>query len=76
MKFERIAVNPEIVMGKPCVKGTRITVELIVKKLGEGYSYEELLQAYPKLTLEDIQEVLTYTYAILTNEKVIEQTAI
>ena len=76
MKFDRISVNPQIMMGKPCVKGTRITVELILKKLGEGYSYEELLQAYPKLTVKDIQEVLTYTYAILTNEKVIEATEV
>ncbi len=63
-------------MGKPCVKGTRITVELILKKLGEGYSYDELLIAYPRLTIEDIHEVLTYTYAILTNEKVIEAIAV
>ena len=76
MKFERIFVSPTIMMGKPCVKGTRIRVELILKKLGEGYSYDELLIAYPRLTIEDIHEVLTYTYAILTNEKVIEAIAV
>ena len=72
MKFERISANPEVMMGKPCINGTRITVELILKKLGEGYTYDELQQGYPKLTLADIHEALTYTYAILTNEKVIE----
>ena len=74
MKFERISVNSDIMVGKPCIKGTRITVELILQKLSQGYSYEDLLEAYPKLTVDDIQEVFKYTYAILTNESIIEDT--
>lgn len=76
MKFERIVVNPEIMIGKPCVKGTRNTVELILKKLDEGYSNNELMEAYPELTIQDIQEVLTYAYATLPNEKIIEDTPV
>jgi len=74
MKFDRISVDPKIMMGKPCIKGTRITVELILEKLAGGYTYEDLLEAYPRLTIEDIKEVLKYAHAVLTHEKIIEAT--
>ncbi|EDP73456.1 DUF433 domain-containing protein [Hydrogenivirga sp. 128-5-R1-1] len=51
---DRIVSNPNILQGKPTIKGTRISVELILRKLGEGMSIEELLEAYPVLTREDI----------------------
>ncbi len=47
-------------MGKPVVKGTRIPVDLILRKLGEGASEDDLLDAYPRLTLEDIRAALHY----------------
>jgi uncharacterized protein (DUF433 family) len=47
-------------MGKPVIRGTRITVELILKKLSEGASDSELLEAYPKLTRKDIQAAIRY----------------
>ncbi len=75
MKFERISADPAIMLGKPCIKGTRITVELILEKLGGGYSYEDLLEAYPRITIEDIHEVFRYAYAVLRHEKIIEATA-
>lgn len=50
----RIDINPEIMLGKPVIKGTRIPVELIVRKMGEGASIEDLLDAYPNITREDI----------------------
>lgn len=51
---DRITVDPEIMLGKPIIKGTRITVELILKKLSEGMSFENILEAYPHLTKDDI----------------------
>jgi uncharacterized protein (DUF433 family) len=51
---ELIISNPKIMMGKPVVKGTRITVELILEKLSSGESFEQILQAHPRLTQEAI----------------------
>jgi uncharacterized protein (DUF433 family) len=53
MTDARISIDPAIMMGKPCIKGTRITVELILRKLGAGRSFADLLEAYPKLTEDD-----------------------
>jgi uncharacterized protein (DUF433 family) len=56
---ERITIDPDIMLGKPIIKGTRITVELILKKLSEGISFEDLLEAYPHLTKDDILAALS-----------------
>jgi uncharacterized protein (DUF433 family) len=47
---DRIAIDPAVMLGKPVIRGTRITVELVLRKLGEGASVQELLEAYPHLT--------------------------
>ncbi|HEY3169906.1 MAG TPA: DUF433 domain-containing protein [Thermoanaerobaculia bacterium] len=52
---ERIEINPAVMMGKPVVVGTRIPVELITRKLSQGESEADLLEAYPRLTREDIR---------------------
>ena len=57
---DRIISDQKIMLGKPVIKGTRITVELILKKLSEGISFEELMQAYPHLTKEDILAAQSY----------------
>jgi uncharacterized protein (DUF433 family) len=57
---DRIEINPKVMMGKPVIRGTRLTVELILRKLSEGANEEELLDAYPRLTREDIQAVIRY----------------
>ena len=57
---ERIVVNPGIMLGKPVVKGTRITVESILEKLSTGATIEELLDAHPRLTRESIQAAIEY----------------
>jgi uncharacterized protein (DUF433 family) len=72
MKFERISINPKVMMGKPCIKGTRITVELILEKLGSGGTIEYLLSAYPHISKEDILEAINYANAILKNEDIEE----
>jgi uncharacterized protein (DUF433 family) len=57
---ERIAINPEICHGKPCIKGTRIWVSLILDFLANGDSIEEILHEYPQLTREDILACIAY----------------
>jgi uncharacterized protein (DUF433 family) len=67
----RITVNPDIMLGKPVIKGTRITVELILRKLSEGMSFEELLKAYPHLTKDDILATLSYSADVISQEELI-----
>ena len=57
---ERIEIDPNVMMGKPVMRGTIIPVELIVRKLSEGATEVELLDAYPCLIVEDIQHVLHF----------------
>jgi uncharacterized protein (DUF433 family) len=64
----RIVVNPDLMLGKPVIRGTRITVELILRKLGEGAAPVDLLEAYPHLTAEDIQAAMTYAADTLAHE--------
>ena len=66
-----IEANPQILLGKPVVKGTRIPVELIVRKLGEGATMEELLDGYPNLTLETIRAALIYAADLIRNEEIL-----
>jgi uncharacterized protein (DUF433 family) len=67
----RIEVNPKVMLGKPVIRGTRITVELILRKLGEGATQADLLDAYPGLTLEDIQAAMIYAADTLAHEETI-----
>ncbi len=57
---DRIEVNPKIMMGKPVIRGTRITVEQVLRKLGEGDKEEDILKAYPRLTRGDIHAAICY----------------
>jgi uncharacterized protein (DUF433 family) len=57
---DRIEINPKVMMGKPVIRGTRIPVELILRKLSEGATEADLLDAYPRLTKEDIQAAFGY----------------
>lgn len=57
---ERISINPNVCHGQPCIKGTRIWVSLIIDNLAAGSTEEEILQAYPSLTREDIKAALAY----------------
>lgn len=58
--LRRIEINPEIMGGKPVIKGTRITVESILRRLSEGLNIKEILEDYPYLTEEDIRAALLY----------------
>jgi uncharacterized protein (DUF433 family) len=68
---DRIISDQKIMLGKPVIKGTRVTVELILKKLSEGMSFEELMQAYPQLTKEDILATLSYSADVISREEII-----
>ena len=66
---ERIASDPNILVGKPVIKGTRISVELILGWLANGWTYEQLLEAYPHITREDILAVLAFAAERLREEE-------
>ncbi len=68
---DRIEINPKVMMGKPVIRGTRLTVELILRKLSEGASPSELLEAYPKLKREDIQAAIRYAADTLAHEETV-----
>lgn len=60
MDTNRIEINPNKMMGKPVIKGTRITVESILEELAEGLSFDDLFEAYPRLTQTDILAALRF----------------
>lgn len=66
-----IESNPSIMLGKPVIRGTRLTVELILRKLSEGATTQQLIKAYPALRQEDILAVLAYASDIVSNETII-----
>ena len=67
----RIEINPRIMLGKPVIRGTRVTVELILRKLGEGASEDDLLGAYPHLKRADIRAAMRYAADSLAHEETI-----
>lgn len=71
---DRIEVDPAVMNGKPVVKDTRVTVELILKKLAEGAEVEDLFEAYPHLERDDIRAVFDYAAKTHADEKIIEPT--
>ncbi len=56
----RITFNPDVMGGKPCIRGLRVTVGMIIGLIASGYSSADILQAYPNLEEEDIREALSY----------------
>ncbi len=71
--LNRIEINPVIALGKPVIRGTRIPVELLLRKLSEGASENDLLDAYPRLIRADIRAALAYAAAALAHETVLLQ---
>jgi uncharacterized protein (DUF433 family) len=69
--MDRIAVNPQIHFGKPCIAGTRITVQSILELLSDGLSFDAIIQDYyPDLQVEDIRACLRYTIALVASEEI------
>jgi uncharacterized protein (DUF433 family) len=67
---ERIVLDPEVMTGKPVIRGTRLAVEFIIDLLARGWTEADILRNYPGLTREDIQACLGYASAALRVEKV------
>ena len=68
---DRIEINPKVMLGKPVIRGTRITVQLILRKLGEGATPADLLKSYPHLTEDDIQAAIMYAADTLAHEETV-----
>ena len=68
---ERIAVEPNVCHGKPCVRGTRTMVSVILDNLAEGLTPEQIVAEYPPLTLEDILAAIAYAAALTRDEELV-----
>ena len=68
--WQRVAVDPQVMVGKPVIRGTRIPVELIVRMLAQGRSEADILREYPRLQPEDIRVALAYAARVLAQDEV------
>lgn len=67
-KLDRIQINPKICLGQPVVRGTRITVSVILKLLASGRSVEDVIELYPELEVADIQEAMKYAAWMVSDQ--------
>ncbi len=72
----RIEINPEVMLGKPVIRGTRITVELLLKKLAQNIPVEEILTDFPGLEREDLQAAIAYAAMALSTEDIFRLEAV
>lgn len=70
--LERIDTNPNVMLGKPVIKGTRMTVEGILWKIAGGFSFAEILEMHPHLTHEDILAAVAYAAIIVSSEETLQ----
>jgi uncharacterized protein (DUF433 family) len=68
--FTRIVSDPAVLGGKPCIKGTRISVEMILEWIASGASRDDIVKSYPQLTAEDVEEALNFAAQSLRNETI------
>jgi uncharacterized protein (DUF433 family) len=71
MQHSRISTNPAVMLGKPCIAGTRITVELILKWLAAGRTQAELLEAFPQIAAPDIDAALTFAAEAVNQQRAV-----
>lgn len=69
-KHKRIVINPNVMLGKPVIKGTRIPVYVILNLLGEGYTFEEIIKEYPDIIKEDILAAIKFASRFTNFEEV------
>ena len=69
---DRITADPKIMLGKPIIKGTRITVELILRKIAGGYTFDEILEMYTHITKEDIMASVGYAVSVMESEDTLQ----
>jgi uncharacterized protein (DUF433 family) len=65
---DRIVVDPRVLVGKPIIKGTRISVELLLDRLSDGWSVDDILSAYPHLTRDDVKAALAFVAELYKEE--------
>ena len=68
---DRIVSNPQILAGKPCIKGTRISIEMILEWIASGASAADIVEAYPPLELEDVAQAVRYAAQALENDVIL-----
>jgi len=68
---QRIEMRPDVMVGKPVIRGTRVTVELVLRKLAEGSTIEDLLDGYPRITREDVHVAIQFAADTLAHEEVV-----
>jgi uncharacterized protein (DUF433 family) len=66
----RIVADPAVLVGKPVIKGTRISVELVIDLLASGYTSQQIIEQYDHLTPEDVQACLAYAKEVVQSERV------
>lgn len=71
--MKRIVVNPKVMVGKPVIRGTRIPVDAILRRIADGMTIEEILEGYPNLTKEDIKAAVEYAERIVRGEAIIPE---
>ena len=69
--FARIVSDPAVLGGKPCIKGTRISVEFLLELIASGGTREEILRKYPQLTAEDVEEAVRFAARSLKNDVIL-----
>ena len=74
--FKHIEANPDILGGKPCIKGTRISVEFILELVASGGSVDDIVKAYPHLIKEGVQEAILYAAQFSKNEVLLQIKAV
>ena len=67
-KLTRIQINPKICLGQPVIRGTRITVSVILRLLASGQSVEDVIKAYPELEIVDVQEAIKYASWVVSDQ--------
>ncbi len=65
---DRITVNPEILVGKPIIRGTRISVEMLMDRLADGWTMEQILESYPRVTREDVLAAIAFVTEVFREE--------
>jgi uncharacterized protein (DUF433 family) len=65
---DRITVDPKVLVGKPIIRGTRISVELLMERLADGWSTEQILESYPRVTREDVLTAIAFVTEVFREE--------
>jgi uncharacterized protein (DUF433 family) len=68
--FDRISVNPKICHGKPCIKGTRIMISVILGLVEEGFNFTQVIEEYPELSVLDVKAAIEYARLMIENEEI------